>query len=127
MANSEHGSEKSNSEHDSEILKNFFGNQNSYKRSKPDCKSAFWNVPVTDVISRFDGWERRSVNVSLKRGHEIYVTLNFLQVEEIAFYKPIEKVFSAEFEQFFGFGCSCAGFSTERVRFMHITDDCSYR
>jgi len=110
------------SESDKEILTNFFNVQDKYRR--PNHRSAFWNYPVTNIILKSDGWKRRSVDVSLDE-NTVYVILDFLQVKNIAFYKPIEKVYKGEFEHFFGFGNECSGFSTDCVRFMHITDDIS--
>ena len=96
----------------SELLKN----QESFKKSYRDVLSL--NSDESNYLNSLEGWEIKTVEYTLGYSHKTTL-MNVLKIENLVFYKPIDKVENAEFERFFGFGCHCNDFSQDKIGFSY--------
>lgn len=73
----------------------------------------------TEYLLKSNGWVKSSINCSLNYSSNRFFEMEVLHIGKLIFYRPIEPYNNAEFENFFGFGCKCSGFTKNRIRFSY--------
>lgn len=78
----------------------------------------------TDYLIRQKGWYHENVDYYL--GYmTVYTQMNVLNIGNLTFYRPLEELYEAEFENFFGYGpfryetWGVPDFSTDIVKFSY--------
>lgn len=79
----------------------------------------------TDYLIRQKGWYHANVDYYMHGAIKAYTQMNVLNIGNLTFYRPLKKLYKAEFENFFGYGpfshlpMGVPNFSTDIVKFSY--------
>ena len=103
-------------DHSSSPIGELLTEQDLFKRGRKSVFSV--KSDESDYLNLLEGWIPEYVEYTLGDSYKVTL-MDTLKIENLIFYRPIEKIQNGEFERFFGFNCGFSDFMQNKIRFSY--------